>query len=379
MDNKYEERLYKIADELDNILCNDEKIKKLCNDFIENNTSSSIIGIFDELNNVIQQKEDNRNVLLLLKDLKDTIYLLFGYREIRSIVSNKQIINDSYNVDTQYLTLDELLSMLNSLVGLQNVKKEVENLICYQKVQKMRQKYGLSHSNKTMHMAFMGNPGTGKTTVARIVGRIYKTLGILSQGHFIEASRTDLIAGYQGQTALKVKEVIKRAKGGVLFIDEAYSITENDNSDAYGKECLTELTKALEDYRDDLVVIVAGYTEPMKHFFESNPGLKSRFNTFIEFNDYNLEELKEILISMCKKNDYLIDDIAMNKICDNLSKMISQKNKDFPNGRLMRNIYEKLTINHARRVVEITNPNELTLKKIIVDDVTNDVFKQDFY
>ena len=126
MDNKYEERLYKIADELDNILSNDEKIKKLNNNFIENNTSLSIIGIFDELNNVIQQKEDNRNVLLLLKDLKDTIYLLFGYREIRSIVSNKQIINDSYNVDTQYLTLDELLSMLNSLVGLQNVKKEVE-------------------------------------------------------------------------------------------------------------------------------------------------------------------------------------------------------------------------------------------------------------
>ena len=135
----------------------------------------------------------------------------------------------------------------------------------------MREKHKLHVTKSTLHLAFTGNPGTGKTTVARIVGRIYKQIGLLSKGHFIEVSRTDLIAGYQGQTALKVKKVIENAKGGVLFIDEAYSITENDNNDSYGKECLTELTKALEDYREDLVVIVAGYTEPMNKFFESNP------------------------------------------------------------------------------------------------------------
>lgn len=137
---------------------------------------------------------------------------------------------------------------------------------------------------------------------------------MLSKGHFVEVSRTDLIAGYQGQTALKVKKVIEQAKGGVLFIDEAYSITENDNTDSYGRECLTELTKALEDYRDDLVVIVAGYTEPMNKFFESNPGLKSRFNTFIEFDDYSATELDEILLSMCKSNDYVLEDKVKEKI-----------------------------------------------------------------
>ena len=165
----------------------------------------------------------------------------------------------------------------------------------------------MSVPKNTLHLAFTGNPGTGKTTVARIVGRIYKQIGLLSKGHFLEVSRTDLIAGYQGQTALKVKDVITKAKGGVLFIDEAYSITENDHADSYGRECLTELTKALEDYRDDLVVIVAGYTSPMEKFFESNPGLKSRFNTFIQFDDYNSKELMDILEVMCKKDDYVLD------------------------------------------------------------------------
>lgn len=202
----------------------------------------------------------------------------------------------------------------------------------------MRKLSGLSVFKKTLHLAFLGNPGTGKTTVARIVGHVYKQLGLLSKGHFIEVSRTDLIAGYQGQTALKVKKVIERAKGGVLFIDEAYSITENEHSDSYGRECLTELTKALEDYRDDLVVIVAGYTEPMKQFFESNPGLKSRFNTFIEFSDYNEEELWEILESMCLKNNYVIETNAKQSIKTFLSECVKNKNENFANGRLVRNI-----------------------------------------
>lgn len=202
------------------------------------------------------------------------------------------------------MSLEELLSDLNGLVGLAGVKSKVNDLIAFQKVQKLRRDNGLATSKNTLHLAFTGNPGTGKTTVARIVGRIYKQLGLLSSGHFIEVSRTDLIAGYQGQTALKVKSVIDKAKGGVLFIDEAYSITENEHTDSYGRECLTELTKALEDYRDDLVVIVAGYTEPMRVFFESNPGLKSRFNTFIEFDDYNADELFAILEKMCLTNEY---------------------------------------------------------------------------
>ena len=147
--------------------------------------------------------------------------------------------------------MSELLDELNSLIGLQKVKEKVNDLIIYQRVQKMRQDNNLHTVKRTLHLAFMGNPGTGKTTVARIIGRIYKQIGLLSRGHFVEVSRTDLIAGYQGQTALKVKKIIDQARGGVLFIDEAYSITENEHSDSYGRECLTELTKGLEDYRDD--------------------------------------------------------------------------------------------------------------------------------
>lgn len=265
-------------------------------------------------------------------------------------------------------SLQELLDELNYLIGLNNVKEKVNDLIVYQKVQKMRRENNLHSAKSTLHLAFTGNPGTGKTTVARIVGRIYKKIGLLSKGHFVEVSRTDLIAGYQGQTALKVKKVIEKAKGGVLFIDEAYSITENDNSDSYGRECLTELTKALEDYRDDLVVIVAGYTEPMNKFFDSNPGLKSRFNTFIEFEDYSSYELESILESICSKNDYSLSDSAKKRISTYLGEVVQSKDKSFANGRMARNLYDDLVMNHARRVVRIEHPGQKILSTIIEED-----------
>jgi SpoVK/Ycf46/Vps4 family AAA+-type ATPase len=232
----------------------------------------------------------------------------------------------------------------------------------------LRAKQGLHNQKGTMHLAFTGNPGTGKTTVARIVGRIYKQIGLLSKGHFVEVSRTDLIAGYQGQTALKVKKVIDKAKGGVLFIDEAYSITENDHSDSYGRECLTELTKALEDYRDDLVVIVAGYSEPMEHFFASNPGLKSRFNSFIEFPDYSSDELYEMLLKLCGENDYVLEEDASQLIQKSLEEQVNSKSANFANGRLVRNLFDDLIMNHAKRVVQLVDPDSSILSTIVAKD-----------
>lgn len=313
----------------------------------------------------------SKEVRAVATALKDSLLRFYGYLHIME--ANTQV--KTQDEDTR--SLSELLSELNELIGLTEVKSKVNDLIAYQKVQLLREQQGLHSQKGTMHMAFMGNPGTGKTTVARIVGRIYKQLGLLSRGHFVEASRTDLIAGYQGQTALKVKKVIDEAKGGVLFIDEAYSITENDHSDSYGRECLTELTKALEDYRDDLVVIVAGYTEPMNHFFTSNPGLKSRFNTFIEFPDYSVEELLSMFVKLCEENDYHLADNVEECVRDIFARETLENKDNFSNGRLVRNIYDNVTMNHARRVVSVNDPSRNDLSLIISDDL-NSVMNDNF-
>lgn len=267
-------------------------------------------------------------------------------------------------------SFEELKEKLNELVGLSSVKNQVNDLIVFNKIQKLRENEGLKKTPKTLHMAFLGNPGTAKTTVARIVGKMYKSLGLLSKGHFIEASRTDLVAEYQGQTAIKVQKLINRAKGGVLFIDEAYSITENEKSDSYGKESLTELTKALEDYREDLVVIVAGYPNLMNVFFESNPGLKSRFNTFIDFPDYTLSELVDIFIFECRNNDYIPTEKAILKVRDWFVNVIDENDIKFTNGRLVRNFFDDVIISQSKRLAaEKGNITKEQLIKILASDI----------
>lgn len=325
-------------------------------------TDSAILEFLLALGECRKNIEYRKESKAVIKKSYDSLLTYLGRIKFNELKSQLDYVNN----ETE--SFDQLYNQLDNLIGLEKVKCVVNDLMAYHRIQKLRSKAGLKIPNRTLHLAFLGNPGTGKTTVARIVGKMYKQLGLLSKGHFIEVSRTDLIAGYQGQTALKVKQVIEKAKGGVLFIDEAYSLTENDHSDSYGRECLTELTKALEDYRKDLVVIVAGYTDLMNHFFESNPGLKSRFNTFIEFDNYESSELISIFEQMCINDDYLLTYNAKEKLSSLVEKGREHECEKFANGRYVRNLYEEVIMNQARRVNALSDIKDDDLRDITIED-----------
>lgn len=265
--------------------------------------------------------------------------------------------------------LDNLLEELNSLIGLESVKDEINSLINLIKIRKMREQYGMPMMDMTYHMVFTGSPGTGKTTVARLIAKIYKELGILSKGELVETDRSGLVAGYIGQTAIKVKEVVESALGGVLFIDEAYSLTGGNRAEDFGSEVIDTLVKLMEDHRDDLVVIVAGYTAEMKEFLKSNSGLVSRFNKFIEFKDYTDMELLDILDSMAKKAGFHLGSGAREQIGGQLGSMTEQKRRDFGNARGIRNVFEKIVVNQANRLVGEKNPTKEDLAMLIEEDV----------
>ena len=353
------------AAKLDLLTKADDEASKLAELITQENENSkkATLKLLQKLAQIINSPKSTVEAKQIAQIVNTNLIEYYGYMSLKKLYKAEcSCANDTR-------TLEELIEDLNSLIGLEKVKEKVNDLIAYQKIQKLRRENNLYSAKNTMHLAFIGNPGTGKTTVARIVGRIYKQIDLLSKGHFIEVSRTDLIAGYQGQTALKVKKVIDEAKGGVLFIDEAYSITENDSSDSYGRECLTELTKALEDYREDLVVIVAGYTEPMKHFFASNPGLRSRFNTFIEFPDYSSSELQNMFLKLCKDNDYSLDNAASNLLLKYMERMVAEKTDNFANGRLVRNLFDDAIMNHAKRVVQMPHLDREALSLICCSDL----------
>lgn len=365
MMNKYESNLLKSAQTLKMSCSDSDVLTELVQRIIESQDEGATIELCQQISSLVDKNSTSIEVRKNANALKDWLVRYYGHLKISQICNTSKSPKESTE-DSR--SLNELLAELDDLIGLEKVKEQVSDLIAYQKVQKLRQAHGLFSNKNTMHLAFTGNPGTGKTTVARIIGRIYKQIGLLSKGQFIEVSRTDLIAGYQGQTALKVKAVIEQAKGGVLFIDEAYSITENDHSDSYGRECLTELTKALEDYRDDLVVIVAGYTEPMRKFFESNPGLRSRFNHFIEFDDYNEKQLFDILQIMCRQNAYCLTDGAEETAQQYIKMQVDNKEEQFANGRLIRNLFDDIVMKHARRVVKLKSPTYSDLITIESED-----------
>lgn len=260
---------------------------------------------------------------------------------------------------------------LESLVGLTTIKEDVKELMAFVKIQKLRKDAGLKSVPVSLHLVFTGNPGTGKTTVARIIGRLYKQIGVLSQGQLVEVDRSGLVAGYVGQTALKTQEQIKKAMGGVLFIDEAYALAQKD--DAFGQEAIDTVLKAMEDHRDDLVVIVAGYTKPMEKFINSNPGLKSRFNKYFEFPDYTIDELEAIFNLNCKKYDYIVEEDAQKQIRARIVSRKMQRQDNFANAREVRNMFEDIITNQARRVAAMENPTHDDMMLITVMDLSDDI------
>ena len=265
---------------------------------------------------------------------------------------------------------DELMEQLDSLVGLETVKKEVKNLINLVKVRKLRKENDLPVPPMSFHMVFLGNPGTGKTTVARLISGLYAAIGVLSKGQLVEVDRSGLVAGYVGQTALKTQEVIQSALGGVLFIDAASSLSSGGEND-FGREAIETLLKAMEDHRDDLVVIVAGYTGPMEKFIHSNSGLESRFNRYFFFPDYDGNQLTEIFRIQCKKNSYTLTPEADEAALKMFTRLYEERDENFGNGRDVRNCFEDMVVRQSNRVAAMESPSKDDLITVLPEDLVD--------
>jgi ATP-dependent Clp protease ATP-binding subunit ClpA len=287
--------------------------------------------------------------------------------EVCKAIDKKPHINaDEREIITD--KLQECLDQLHSLTGLSTVKSTVQELVNIAKVAQMQVQAGIKAPSITRHLVFTGNPGTGKTTVARILGEIYNNLGVLSKGHFIEIDRTDLVAEYLGQTAPKTAKIVESALGGVLFIDEAYSLVPDGRGDMYGQEAINTLLKMMEDHRENLVVIVAGYKREMSRFIESNPGLKSRFSRSIHFEDYSPSELAEIFKVRCEQHGYLFSDKTLESM-RHLVNQFEHQVGELGNGRFVRNIFDRCVAIQCNRLAALTKPSKEDLKTFLPTDI----------
>ena len=265
--------------------------------------------------------------------------------------------------------VDTLLEELDSMTGLESVKKDITNLVNLLKIKKLREENGMKQPSVSLHLVFSGNPGTGKTTVARLLANIYKGLGVLSRGQLVEVDRGGLVVGYIGQTAIKTSEVIESALGGILFIDEAYTLIAGKGENDFGQEAVDTLLKAMEDHRDDFIVIVAGYPDLMEQFLSSNPGLRSRFNKFITFEDYTGDELMSIFESMCSKQEYKLDDAARDYAQNSWADKAANHDETFANAREVRNFMESAISRQATRIVSMDKIDVDTLATLTAADL----------
>ena len=304
-----------------------------------------IVAIFDD----DEEKKD---------DAEDTAQKTEQVEKKDSVIVNEPLEGDPYEE-------------LDNLIGLESVKKEVRSLANFVKLQKQREAQGLKTAKVSYHLVFYGSPGTGKTTVARIVGRIYKDLGVLKKGHTVETDRAGLCGEYIGKTGPKTDTVIMKALDGVLFIDEAYSLVPADGpGNDYGQEAISTILKRMEDYRDRLVVIVAGYKDEMQRFIDSNPGLQSRFNRYIDFPDYSPGELTDIFKMYMKKNQYTLAADAEDYLKEQFEYVVANKDRNFGNARFARNVFEKSIQQQANRLAGKTNLDKRQLTELTVEDLS---------